>query len=54
MEKYGPYRVQVLDSVTVPYAVRKKLNIDSGDFVFWVIDDEGQCILRKATFKLES
>ncbi len=54
MEKYGPYRLQVLDSVTVPYKVREKLNVSKGDFVFWVIDNENRCILKKATFKLES
>ncbi len=54
MKTYGPYRLQKAFSVvTVPTDIRKKLGITSGDWVVWVIDDEGHCILRKASIKLE-
>jgi len=50
----GPYRLQKTFSVvTVPEEVRKALGIEAGDIVFWVIDDAGRCILKKATIKIE-
>jgi len=39
--------------VTVPEEVRKVLDIKPGDVVVWVIDDEGRCMLKKATIKIE-
>jgi bifunctional DNA-binding transcriptional regulator/antitoxin component of YhaV-PrlF toxin-antitoxin module len=39
--------------VTVPEEVRRVLGIDAGDVVFWVIDDENRCILRKAIIQIE-
>jgi bifunctional DNA-binding transcriptional regulator/antitoxin component of YhaV-PrlF toxin-antitoxin module len=54
MKTLGPYILQrTFSVVTVPEEVRKALGIAAGDVVFWVIDDEGKCILRKATYKLE-
>jgi len=54
MRTLGPYKLQKTFSVvTVPEEVRKALDIKAGDVVVWVIDDEGHCILRKATIKVE-
>ena|GEM_PF-3945694 len=54
MRTLGPYRLQKTFSVvTVPEEVRKALGIEAGDIVFWVIDDAGRCILKKATIKIE-
>jgi len=50
----GPYKLQKTFSVvTVPEGVRKILGIEAGDVVVWVIDDTGQCILKKATIQIE-
>jgi len=50
----GPYRLQKTFSVvTVPEEVRKVLGIEAGDVVVWVIDDDGRCMLKKATIKVE-
>jgi bifunctional DNA-binding transcriptional regulator/antitoxin component of YhaV-PrlF toxin-antitoxin module len=50
----GPYRLQkTFNVVTVPEEVRKVLGIGPGDVVVWVIDDTGQCILKRATIKIE-
>lgn len=54
MATYGPYRLQRSFSVvTVAAEIRKKLDIKSGDWVVWVIDNEGRCILKKASIKVE-
>jgi len=54
MKTLGPYRLQkTFNVVTVPEEVRKALGIGAGDMIFWIIDDQGRCILRKATFKIE-
>lgn len=54
MRTLGPYKLQKTFSVvTVPEEVRKVLGIEAGDIVVWVIDDTGQCILKKATIKIE-
>ena len=54
MKTYGPYKLQRTYSVvTVPWAVRKKLDLKAGDMVVWIIDDESRCVLRKATIKIE-
>lgn len=54
MKKYGPYRLQKTFSVvTVPSEVRKKLDIAAGDWVVWVIDDEGRCILKKVRITIQ-
>ena len=54
LKTLGPYRLQKTFSVvTVPEEVRKALGIEAGDVVYWVIDDAGRCILRKATITLE-
>lgn len=54
MKTYGPYKLQKTFSVvTVPSEVRKKLDIEAGDLVVWVIDDEDRCILKKATIKIQ-
>lgn len=54
MRTIGPYRLQKTFSVvTVPEKVRNALGIQAGDVVVWVIDDAGQCILKKATIKIE-
>lgn len=54
MKTYGPYKLQyTYNVVTVPSEVRKKLSIKAGDMVVWTIDDEGRCVLRKATIKIE-
>lgn len=54
MRTLGPYRLQKTFSVvTVPEEVRKVLGIEAGDVVVWVIDDDGRCMLKKATIKVE-
>lgn len=54
MATYGPYRLQRSFSVvTVPAEIRKKLDIKAGDWVVWVIDNEGRCILKKASIRVE-
>jgi bifunctional DNA-binding transcriptional regulator/antitoxin component of YhaV-PrlF toxin-antitoxin module len=54
VKTYGPYRLQKNFSVvTVPEEVRKLLGIDAGDVVFWVVDDGGRCMLKKATITIE-
>ena len=51
----GPYRMQKNFSViTVPEEVRKKLCLKEGDLVVWVIDDQGNCILKKVQMKVEA
>ena len=52
METYGPYKVQMF-GINIPREVRKKLNLKTGDLAVWIIDDEGRCILKKATIKVE-
>jgi bifunctional DNA-binding transcriptional regulator/antitoxin component of YhaV-PrlF toxin-antitoxin module len=50
----GPYRLQKNFSVvTVALEVREALGIEAGDMVVWVIDDEGRCLIRKVTIKVE-
>jgi len=46
-KQYGPYKLQQLNVVTIPEEVRKKLDLNWGDLMVWVIDDEGRCILKK-------
>jgi bifunctional DNA-binding transcriptional regulator/antitoxin component of YhaV-PrlF toxin-antitoxin module len=54
MKSYGPYRIQKNFSVvTVPEEVRKILEVGAGDFVVWIIDDTGRCVLRKAKIEIE-
>ena len=54
MKAYGPYHLQKNYSVvTVPEEVRKALGIEAGDMVVWIIDTAGQCILKKATIRIE-
>jgi len=52
VETYGPYKVQYM-GINLPPEIRKKLNLKTGDWAVWIIDDEGQCILKKATIKIE-
>ena len=52
VETYGPYKVQYM-GINLPLEVRKKLKLIPGDWAVWIIDDEGQCILKKATIKIE-
>lgn len=48
----GPYQLQKNYSVvTIPKEVRDKLDLKSGDNVMWVIDDQGNCILKKVELK---
>jgi len=50
VKQYGPYKLQqTFNVVTIPKEVRKKLDLHKGDLVVWIIDDEGHCILKKAT-----
>lgn len=43
-----PYKLQAtFNVVTVPKEVREKLGVQKGDFVMWIIDDTGNCILKK-------
>jgi len=54
LKSLGPYRLhKAFNVVTVPEEVRKALDIKSGDVVMWVIDDQGNCMLKKATIKVE-
>ena len=54
MKTYGPYKLQkTFNVVTVPEDVRKALDIHASDMVVWIIDDEGRCILKKVTIKIE-
>ncbi len=54
MKTYGPYKLQhTYNVVTVPWEVRRKLGVEAGDLVVWVIDDEGRCLLKKVTIKIE-
>lgn len=54
MKTYGPYRLQKTFSVvTVPSEVRKELGIEAGDWVVWMIDEEGRCILKKVTITIQ-
>ena len=54
MKTYGPYKLQKTFSVvTVPLEVRRALGIQAGDMVIWIIDDEGNCLLKKVTIKIE-
>lgn len=54
MQTYGPYRLQkTFNVVTVPPEVRKKLDIEAGDLVVWMIDDENRCLLKKISIKIE-
>lgn len=52
MKTYGPYKVQYM-GINLPPEIRKKLNLKTGDRAVWIIDDKGQCILKKATIKIE-
>jgi len=52
MKRYGPYKVQEF-GVNLPWGVRKKLKVDTGDLVVWIVDKEGNCTLKKAIVKIE-
>ncbi|MHC3129454.1 MAG: AbrB/MazE/SpoVT family DNA-binding domain-containing protein [Candidatus Bathyarchaeota archaeon] len=54
MEMHGPYKLQkTFNVVTVPPEIRKKLDIESGDLVVWIIDGEDRCLLKKVSMKIE-
>jgi len=47
-KQYGPYKLQkTFNVVTIPQEVRDKLGLAKGDLIVWVIDEEGNCILKK-------
>jgi len=54
VKQYGPYKLQkTFNVVTIPEEVRQQLGIEKGDIVMWIIDDEGNCILKKVKFGVE-
>lgn len=52
MPKYGPYKLQNLNVVSVPEEVRQKLGLQKSDLVVWIIDSEGRCILKKVKMEI--
>lgn len=52
-KQYGPYKLQAtFNVVTIPEEVRSKLELQKGDLVVWIIDDEGHCILKKVKMEI--
>ena len=54
LRKFGPYKLQKhFETVTVPRQIREYLDIETGDNLFWVIDDDGRVVLKKARVRIE-